>query len=250
MMITSIFTVLTIFITLEAINIPIRAQDFSIDAGGDLVSLYIWRGINLNEQPNIQPYVSLNYSGLQFGFWGSSVLTHLNSNDEHYANGQEIDTWLSYSLELKDAVNFTAIFTDYYFPNAGIAVNNFNNYDNAYGPGAHTLEGGLSIAGPESFPLSLSGYINIYNDKGNNAYVQADYSASIHKINIGLFAGAAVGSKDNPDFYGTDRFYFINVGIKVSKSLMITKSFSLPVYCSYILNPNKEKAFLVFGISL
>lgn len=250
MKIKPIFTVLIILITLGAINIPTRAQDFSIDAGGDFVSLYIWRGINVNAQPNIQPYISLKYSGLQLGFWGSSVLSHLNSNDEHYASGQEIDTWLSYSLEIKDAVDLTAIFTDYYFPYAGKTINNFNNYDNVNGPGAHTIEAGLTIAGPESFPLSLSGYINIYNDKGNNSYFQADYSASIHEITIGFFAGAAVGSKDNPDYYGTDKFNFINAGIKVSKSVTITKSFSLPVYCSYILNPNTEKAFLVFGISL
>jgi len=245
--------ILTIFILIIIIgvnNIPAQTQNFSVDAGGDLVSLYIWRGANVNDQPNIQPYISLKYSGLQFGFWGSSVLTHLNSNDENYAAGQEIDTWLSYSLELKDAVSITALFTDYYFPNAGIKIGNFNNYDNANGPGAHTVEAGLTVAGPGSFPVSLSGYVNIYNDKGHNAYFQADYSASIHEINIGLFAGAAAGSKDNPGYYGTDKFNFINAGIRVLKSVKVTDSFSLPVYCSYILNPHTETSFLVFGISL
>jgi hypothetical protein len=243
-------TVFILIMLIGVINVPIQAKDFSVDAGGDLVSLYVWRGLNVNDQPNIQPYISIKYSGLQFGFWGSYGLTHLNSNDEHYATEQEIDTWLSYSSELSSTVCITALLTDYYYPNAGIRIGNFNNYNNENGTGAHTVEVGLTLSGPESFPLSLSGYINIYNDKGNNAYFQADYSTSIHDIDIGFFAGAAAGSKDTPDYYGTDKSNFINVGIKVSKSVTITDSFSLPVYCSYILNSNSETAFLVFGISL
>jgi hypothetical protein len=234
-------------------EIPINksfAQDFSIGAGGDFVSRYIWRGINVNDQPNIQPYISLDYAGLQLGFWGSYGLSHLNSTDEYYVFQSEIDTWLSYSLTLGSEVNLTALLTDYYFPNSGIKIGNFNNYDNVNGPGAHTVEAGLTIAGSESFPLSLSGYINIYNDEGNNTYFQADYSTSMQAFNLDVFAGAAGGSNKTPGYYGTDKFNFVHVGVKVSKSVVITESFSLPVYCSYILNPKSETSFLVLGISI
>lgn len=228
----------------------ISAQQLSVNAGGDLVTRYIWRGADVNSQPNIQPYLTFGYSGLQVGFWGSYGLNHLNSTDENYALGSEIDTWMSYTANLGESMAVTALLTDYYYPDAGIGIGNFNNYDNANGPGAHTVEAGLIIAGTGNLPLSLSGYVNIYNDRGHNAYFQLDYSASVKDINLGFFAGAAAGSKDNPGYYGTDKFNFINVGLKASKSVKITENFSLPVYCSYILNPKSEHAFFVLGISI
>lgn len=226
------------------------AQDLTINAGGDRVSRYVWRGADINGQPNIQPYISFEYSGLQLGLWGSYGLTHLNSTDENYATGTEIDTWVGYSFALSNTLNVTATVTDYYYPNAGIGIGNFNNYDNINGPGAHLVEAGLIIAGTGSFPISLSSYLNVYNDKGNNAYFQLDYSTSVKDFDLGLFAGAAAGSKDNPGYYGTDKFSFINLGLKVSKSVKISESFSLPVYCSYVLNPKSELAFFVLGISI
>jgi hypothetical protein len=245
-----ILSILSIFIMIGTINGPAFAQGLSIKAGGDIVSRYIWRGMDINNQANIQPYISLSYSGLQFGFWGSYGLNHLNSTDENYSLSSEIDTWLSYSIPLNNYASITALVTDFYYPSAGIGIGNFNNYDNINGPGAHTVEAGLVIAGGESVPLSLSGYVNIYNDKGNNAYFQLDYAATLNEFDIGLFAGAALGSKDNPAYYETDKFNFINVGLKVSKSVKITDSFSLPVFCSYIINPKSELAFFVFGISI
>lgn len=226
------------------------AQDLSLNVGADFVSSYIWRGTNVNNQPNVQPNITLKYAGLQMGLWGSYGLSHLNSNDEYYPLSQEIDTWLSYSFAISRTINVTALLTDYYFPNGGIKIGNFNNYDHKNGAGAHLIEAGLTVAGAESFPLSISGYINIHNDKGNNVYFQADYSTVVQEINIGLFMGAAAGSEETPFCYGTEKFNIVHMGVKVSKSLKISEGFSVPVYCSYILNPNREVAFLVLGISL
>jgi len=250
MKIRQILPLLLITFMVASLFSTVSAQKLSINAGGDLVSRYIWRGMDINNQSNIQPYISLSYSGLQFGFWGSYGLNHLNSTDENYSLSSEIDTWLSYSIPLNNSASITALVTDYYFPSAGIGIGNFNNYDNVNGPGAHTLEAGLIIDGGESVPLSLSGYVNIYNDKGNNAYFQLDYATTLNEFDVGLFAGAATGSKDNPRYYGTDKFNFINIGLKVAKSVKITDSFSLPVFCSYILNPKSELAFFVLGISI
>lgn len=226
------------------------AQDLSLNVGADFVSSYIWRGTNVNNQPNMQPNITLKYAGLQMGLWGSYGLSHLNSNDENYSLNQEIDTWLSYSFAVSSTINVTALLTDYYYPNGGIKIGNFNNYDHKNGAGAHLIEAGLTVSGAESFPLSISGYVNIHNDKGNNIYFQADYSTVIHEINVGLFVGAAAGSKVTPAYYGTEKFNIVNMGVKVSKSLKVSEGFSVPVYCSYILNPNREVAFLVLGISL
>ena len=239
-----------ILLLLSLILVPrISAQELSLDVNADFVNRYIWRGLNVNDQPNIQPSIALSYSGLQLGLWGSYGLTHQNSSDEYYSTSQEIDTWLSYSIEFIDGMSISGMLTDYYYPNAGLKIGNFNNYDNADGPGAHTLEAGILLAGPASFPLSLSGYMNIYNDEGNNIYLQGDYSIDVSEVAVGLFVGAASGSKKNPTYYGTDKFNVINIGIKASKEIKITKDYSLPVFCSYILNPKIEISYLVFGIS-
>ena len=142
------------------------------------------------------------------------------------------------------------LLTDFYYPKAGIKIGNFNNYDDEDGGGAHTLEAGLNLNGPESFPIELSGYINIYNDKGNNIYIQAGYPLIIDEYELDFFVGAAAGSKDNPDYYGTKDFNVINLGFNASKQIKITEDFSLPVSVSYILNPQAEISYLVFGISI
>ena len=229
---------------------PILSQRLSLDAGGDIVSRYIWRGTDVNDQVNVQPYITFTYSDFELGAWGSYGLSHLNATDDQYGYQSEIDTWLSYSFVLTKGVNITAIFTDYFFPDNGKKFSNFNNYDNPDGPGAHTIESGLIIAGDKTFPLSFSGYVNIYNDKGNNAYFQADYLLRLDEFNADLFIGAAKGSSDNPAYYATNKFSVINTGIKVSKSVKITETYSLPVYCSYIVNPNSGLVFFVFGLSL
>ena len=149
------------------------AQSLSLDANADIVSRYIWRGLNVNDQPNIQPSVTLSCSGIQLGLWGSYGLTDQNPSDRYYPVSQEIDTWLGYSYSFSSGLEIGAVITDYYYPNAGLKIGNFNNYDDVNGPGAHTIEAGLNLTGPESFPLSLNGYINVYNDAGNNVYYRS-----------------------------------------------------------------------------
>jgi len=233
-----------------AFSIPTLAQKLSVNFNADLVSRYIWRGLNVNDQPNIQPAITFKLSDLQFGFWGSYGLSHTNTTDDLHSTSHEIDSWISYTFSIDNSVNITAIVTDYYYPAAGIRMGNFNNYDDKNGSGAHTIETGVSIAGPESFPFTFSGYLNVYNDAGSNAYFQIDYSTKIDDYGLGFFVGASNGSKDNPAYYGTEKFNLINVGFKVSKQIKITENFSLPVYCSYILNPEAEISYLIFGISI
>jgi len=224
----------------------IIAQDLNISLGADVVSRYIWRGLDVNGAVNIQPAISLTAAGFGFGFWGSYSLYTGSTNSEY---DQEIDTWVSYDYIFEDGIDIGAIITDYYYPGLGIKWGNFNNYNNPNGPGAHTIEAGLSLKLPESLPLKFSGYVNVYNDAGNNTYFQIDYSVNIAKIPIDFFIGAAGGSKANPDYYGTENFNVINIGVKGTKSIKITDDYSLPVSVSFIINPRTEIAYLVFGLT-
>ena len=243
------FCFITTFILL-AFNFSTSAQKLSVNVNADLVSRYVWRGLNINDQPNVQPAITFKLSDLQFGFRGSYGFSHTNATDELHSTSHEIDTWISYSFAIENSVNITAIVTDYYYPNEEVSIGNFNNYDNKNGPGAHIIEAGVSIGGAESFPLTLSSYVNVYNDAGSNTYFQIDYLTKIDDYGLGLFVGAAAGSKNNPAYYGTEKFNLISIGLKTSKQIKITENFSLPVYCSYILNPRAEISYLIFGISI
>jgi len=216
-------------------------KSVEVNAGGDVVSRYIWRGLDFGKSPAIQPSLSFGYAGLELGFWGNYTLNETASGSD------EIDMWVGYTFGGKD-ISLTAMVTDYYFPNAGLKFGNYNNYDDPDGAGAHTLEAGMVLSS-EKFPLVISAFYNFYNDAGNNTYFQIDYPFAVKDYDMTLFCGASAGSKDNPNYYGTDTFNVINIGVKAGKNVKITDSFSLPVFVSYIINPRVEISHLIFGIS-
>lgn len=222
------------------------AQDLSLNVGADLVSLYVWRGLNVNNAVNIQPALTLSVSGFSAGFWGSYSIFNYQTENPY---SQEIDTWISYTYEFKNGMSMGAIVTDYYFPSSGISWGNFNNYNNPDGAGAHTIETGLLINGPNSVQLNISGYINVYDDAGFNTYFQADYLFSVTDVSFDLFVGAAGGSAENPGYYGVENFNVINIGLKAAKSVKITDDYSLPLSTTFILNPNSNIAYLVFALT-
>jgi len=231
-----------IFITTLFASTNLFAQsNVDINAGADVVSRYVWRGIDFGNSPAMQPSLSFAYSGLELGFWGSYTFNETASGSD------ELDAYISYSFDI-ESVSISALVTDYYFPNAGIKLGNLNNYDNEDGAGAHLLEAGLSISS-EKFPFAISAYYNFYNDAGNNTYFQIDYPFTAGEYELGIFCGATTGSEENPAFYGSENFSVINVGIQASKSIKITTDFSLPVFAAYSINPKIEQSYLVFGIS-
>jgi hypothetical protein len=236
--------ILLISILTLGLSLAAAAKDgISADISLDLYSRYIWRGLEIGNAPSAQPTLMISYSGFEFGAWGAYTL----SNRAFEAD--EIDFWLSYTHALgKEGASITAIAKDYYFPNAGIEFSNFSDSDAAE-PGAHTLELGLSVSGPESFPLTLSGYVNVYNDTGSNTYFEVAYPFSVNNTNLDLFCGIAGGSRDNPDYYGTDKIAVINLGVSAVREIRISESFSIPLTVSLIVNPRADITHLIVGVS-
>jgi Bacterial protein of unknown function (Gcw_chp) len=225
-------------IKLIAISLIMLFQGYTfgqeINVGADVVSRYVWRGLDIANSPSLQPTLSLSEYGFELGLWGAYAL-----NDDVSAS-DEIDSWLAYSVN-PVLGEFTFSVVDYYFPNAGLKLGNFKN-----GKGAHTLEGAVSYSGPFS---ALVAY-NFYNDPGKNIYLEIGYPLNFDNISVNFFLGAAPGSNENPGYYGADKFSVINVGIKVSKEIKITENYTLPIFSSIIVNPKLSVAHLVFGISL
>ena len=226
----------------------IAEDKLSVTTGVDIYNRYVWRGLDFANAPSLQPSLAVSFGSLELGAWGAYTLSNEASDSD------EIDFWLSYARSLENGVSFSLIATDYYFPNAGIDFFNFNNYDAVRNdsipdPGAHTVELGLSVTGPESFPMTISGYFNVHNDAGSNTYFQVDWPVKTDGIDLTFFLGAAGGSEDNPGYYGVDEIGVINLGINAAREINISESFSIPLNVSFIVNPEAEISYLLAGMS-
>ncbi len=211
---------------------PASAQ--SVSVGADVVSRYVWRGADFGESLSLQPALTFGFGGLEFGAWGSYSVSASG------ADANENDLWATYTIEASSGASLSLGVTDYYFPGPG--ATGFSYTD------AHTVELSASVTGPESFPVTVYGGVMVRNDPDNSVYLEASLPvAAGDDVEVGLVAGMVAGASG---FYGTEGAAVVNLGVSASKALEITDSFAPPVSVSYILNPDQDRAFLVFGVSL
>ena len=229
-----------IYFTVALIVMLTSSFSFSqeVDLGVALYSRYIWRGLDFGDAPSFQPAVTFTAGGFSIGEWGAYSISGVGSV---YS---EDDLWASYAVSTPSAGTFTLIATDYFFPSAGMKYFNYKGD----GAGAHTIEAGLSYGGPDKFPITLSGYMNVHNDVDNTTYFEASYPFTVQSVSGSVVVGAT-GGGDN-GFYGPTNFQVINIGLNFSKDIVITDKFSLPISASIIVNPNIEQSYLIVGISL
>lgn len=198
------------------------AQEFTAKA--DLVSSYVWRG-TIFSGASVQPSLTFTTGGLSVGAWGSTGLKSTSTGLDLY---NEMDLFASYATSF----GLTVGLTDYYYPGS------------SYFAGAsHALEanlgytvGKLSLAANYiPFAAATAGSV------GGDMYLEA----GLNFDNFGVFVGAGNG------WHTSDaKFDFCNIGIKSTKSIKITDSFSVPLTGSVILNPEKKQFYIVAAISL
>lgn len=215
------------------------SQNLKLELNADLVSRYIWRGLPSSLSPNIQPYATLSYKNFAAQVWGSYALPG------QYA---EIDLNLSYTLGA-----FTFSIWDYYNEDeSDLSLNDYfrwSNTDTSYT--AHSLEGGITFNGTESFPISFTlatfFYGNDIDEEGDNyysTYLELGYESNIGETNLSLFAGGTFAKG-----YYASKAAVVNLGFTASRELKLSNTMSLPVYGSLILNPDAKNIFFVFGIT-
>ena len=144
---------------------------------------------------------------------------------------RELDFTLAY-----EAGGFNIGVTDYWFPEIASKVFEANiGYDFGFG----SLQWFTNFAGDDSL-----------NDKGSLAY-SSYLEASVPFWLGGVECAATAGIVPfATDFYGVDRFAFINLSLTASKDIQVTDSFSIPVFAQLAVNPYTNNAYLVFGITL
>lgn len=193
-------------------------------AGADMVSTYVWRGLYLSNAA-VQPSLGYSSGGFDVAAWGSAG----------FDGSLEADLYASYTFDFGLMLGVT----DYYFP----TIDGGSDYfDTSKATGAHILElnGGYELSG---FSFSAN---YVLNETGGAGSVGGDKYFEVGYLfrNISLFVGGGDGLQtEEGDFNIT------NVGIGVTRELVITPSFSLPLTCSAILNPDREKFYLVAALS-
>ncbi|HOY31769.1 MAG TPA: hypothetical protein PKW80_07810 [Bacteroidales bacterium] len=245
---------------------------FKLNVGADIMSRYVWRGLDYGGSPSIQPTLSFGLGDFEIGYWGAIALAN---------NYVETDLYAKYTIK-----GFSVILTDYYIPALASNVNDTRfsycknpdkiDFDTTTGENlnkysCHSLEATLQYKGPEKFPVSILVGTFVYgNDKSPqdtvftpggsvqsikyknrfSTYIELGYPFTIKDFNFDIFVGATPFSSvySTPAYDGG--FAVVNTGITGYKSIKISENFSLPLKASLIFNPQTSGFHFVFGLTL
>ncbi len=238
-------------ILLLLVNLNMSAQQKkhdSIDIGIDFMSRYIFRGTDVGgASPSMQPKMQYMNGKFTAGLWGAYATNKTGI--------QETDVYLSYAITDKIGVTIT----DYFFPTDD---GNYQYFDYDKLTTGHLFEASISFSGTKNVPLSFLLATNFYGadairldsngtrkDIQYSSYAEVGYNFSKLHAFIGLNLTEPNENLGETGFYGNN-FGIVNLGFTTTKKLTITKSFTLPLSFSLITNPQAEKIFFVFGISL
>jgi hypothetical protein len=206
--------IIVLLVGLAAVPAMTMAQEVSV--GADIVSSYVWRGLDCGDGAAVQPYVEFGSGGFAIGAWGSYAI----GSD----GAPEADLYLGYGFENGLYLGLT----DYFFPGDGVEYLDTDN---------HTFEVNL---GYEVGPVSLGANMYFDDNSNDDMYFELGYD-------FGL-ASVFVGGGD--ESYTTEGdFAICNLGISAEKEITVTDTFSLPMFGSVILNPDSEQMYIVVGMS-
>lgn len=218
-----------------------------LEVKADLMSRYIWRGINSggNNVPSIQPSITYSVGGFSLGLWGENSI-----GSDNYL--QEVDFVLSYNNEY-----FGIILTDYFTRNDTAKTNHFFEFDDE--KTSHCVEVALFSAPIKELPIGVLFAINVWGADAKNkdgdiyytSYMELSYEKTIKDTDLKVFLGSTLNKPDEglEGFYKNENNGVINVGFTLSKELKITDKFSVPIQSSFIVNPESENVFMTFGMT-
>ncbi len=221
-----------------------ETNKFSIEVETDVVSRFVWRGVDYGQSPSIQPSVTFLYGSFDFMLWGAYAT---NNN-----NMQEVDWYLTYNL----GDLFSLTLCDYFLMDNNLINNRYFMY--RHDKTSHINELVFDYHGTKRFPLRLMAASVIYGDDKVSAYIKTDsdklnYSSYV-EIGYPFSAGDIIvdsflGVNTHTGMYGDD-LAIVNVGLTATKEIVLSATYSIPFSCSFILNPAQENVFVVAGIRL
>lgn len=194
----------------------------SVDAEVLAVSKYVWRGLEVNEDPVLQPSLTVAYGGFSFNVWGNMDLTDFGKDECVYTSdcksraGQftEIDLTLDYSRTF-----------DKFTLGAGIIAYEFPNWDGA----EDTHEVYLAF----SYDCLLAPALTLYYDfdevDGFYANFSLSHSFALNdKVGLDLSAGLGYGDSDyNLAYFSVDDSALVDVNCSLALPFQVTDKLTI-----------------------
>lgn len=185
-----------------------EAKPWSASIEATAAARYVWRGLELTDEPVLQPAATFAWRGLALNVWGNMDLTDANGNDGEF---NELDLTAEYSGSW-GRVGYSLGAIRYHFPNTDFA-------------GTTELAAGLGL----DLPLAprLTAYRDV--DEGDGWYVQLAAGHAFERL-FALGEGVEVGAKLAASVAWADAdynaFYF---GADASGLVDATASIGLPI---------------------
>ncbi|MCD6388165.1 MAG: hypothetical protein J7L69_02050 [Desulfobulbaceae bacterium] len=206
--------VILVFIAVNTLSSPVLAEESKIDVDLDIpiVSKYVWRGMEINEDAVLQPSLTLASSGFSFNLWGNMDLTDFGEDECVYTSDcdsrawqfTEIDLTIDYSHSF-DKLTLGVGLIDYLYP----------NWDDA----EDTQEVYLATSYDVLFQPSFTLYYDFNEVNGFYANFAIGYSFSINdRLDIDLSSSIGYADSDyNSASFGSDDSAFVdfNIGVEV-----------------------------------
>ena len=202
------------------LNVIMGGAASAFEFGVDLPvnSKYMWRGLELNEDPVFQPDVWVKYKGLSLTVWGNMELTGIyNGPGENGARGNftELDYILKYEGSL-DNFSYTAGYIYYDYPHT--------SYPCTY-----------EIFGSIGYDTLLSPALTVYRDlkEADGWYTTFGLSHEIELqkfINSTLTLSGTIGfsSKNHTKFYyGKDATTFTDSLLSAALKIPVTDTIAI-----------------------
>ena len=213
-----------------------RAQDLSVDAGMNLTSRFIYRGVELGNAPQVQARIGINSGAFSLYGWGSHTL---GLDDGAY---KEVKFWANYTLDLG---SFTLT------PQIENHFDAFSDlFDFEENTSTHVVQTSLRLAGKgDAAPDLFIGYAFGPPVEGT-IYIEAGYRFTSGAYGMRAFISSQYS--DGPGFVDlgyNDTLVINQIGISASRTLNLTESFSLPLGISMVVNPRTERIFTAASIS-
>lgn len=208
------------------------------DFGLDLMSRYVWRGLDYGTGASFQPYTDTKIGIFNLSSWGAF------SSAGDYS---EVVLMAGITLgEFKFQIN------DTYVHRENMKNTKYFNYDK--NTTTHMFSANLFVGGSQNIPVKLmvSTYFHGAGDQDHNqdkrysTYIKVSYPFKYKDMEYEIHLAGTPNSKSVYQYHAG----IMDTGISIKKKIKITDNYSLPVSASFIANPYYENFYMVFGIHL
>lgn len=211
-----------------------------INYGVDLMSRYVWRGLDLDNGLSLQPTLEFSKGNLTVGAWGNLPLA---SGAEHKAF-KEVDFYAYYSKSIgKMGIDLGV--TDYVVGGEDFDWGNFDSDG-----GQHLLELNVRLNGPEDRGWVLQVNKNFYNEPDKSTHVAFSYPMSVSGFDLKATVGGVLNGSDEAAPYYSEKAGILETSLEVGRTFGFIPGHDTTIKVIGIYNPMAKAFYPVVGLSI